>query len=123
MLAFLVVAALVTGAGDAIPAARGPAAPRVLECTARNTPEGKDRRCRVKIPTGASIRRCNRDDRTAGRCTLHKEGALVAWAVGRNGAVCKLSKKKTDWTTRVAVKVGKATGPGAGSCQLFVGLE
>ena len=123
MLAFLVFVALATGAGDATPAAPGPATPRVLECTARNTPEGKDRRCRVKIPAGASIRRCNQADRAAGRCTLHREGALVAWAVGRNGAVCKLSKKKTDWTTRVAVKVGKATGPGAGSCQLFVGLE
>lgn len=123
MLFYLISILLATGGHGVAATLPGPAAPRVLECTARNTPEGKDRRCRVKIPAGASIRRCNQDDRAAGRCTLHKEGALVAWAVGRNGAVCKLSKKKTDWTTRVAVKVGKATGPGAGSCQLFVGLE
>ena len=77
----------------------------------------------MKIPTGAAIRRCDSGERAAGHCVLHPKGELVAWAVGRNGARCRLSKKKTNWMTRVAVKVEKTTPAGRGSCDLYVALQ
>lgn len=123
MLTYLILAALATGGQPALAAHPDSVTPRIVQCTARNTADGKDRRCRVKIPAGAAIRRCGSADRAAGRCSLHKQGELVAWTVGRNGAVCRLSKKKTNWKSRVAVKVDKATPPGAGSCDLYVALQ
>lgn len=123
MLTYLLLAVLATGGKPPVVAHHDSLTPRVVQCTARNTPEGKDRRCRVRVPAGSAIRRCDSRDRAAGHCTLHKKGELVAWAVGTNGAVCRLSKKKTDWKSRVAVKVNKATPPGAGSCHLYVAIQ
>lgn len=124
MLNYLLLAALLAAGGEpAVATHPDTSTPRIVQCTARNTADGKDRRCRVKIPAGATIRRCDSADRGAGRCTLHEKGELVAWTVGRNGAVCRLSKKKTNWKSRVAVKVDKATRPGAGSCDLYVALR
>lgn len=95
--------------------------PRVVQCTAHNTEAGKDRKCHVRIPRGSSVRPCGATDKLAGRCAL--DARVVAWTAAENGARCKVSKKKTDWKTRVTVKVAKTTKPGAGRCTLFVGVQ
>lgn len=123
MLGYLLVALLVA-AGSA-PAAPAPVSqgPGVVKCTARNAADGTQRECAVKIPAGAVVRLCDSVERAAGHCTLHRKGRLQAWTVGQKGAVCRLAKKKTDWRKRVAMKIDKATPPGAGSCVLFVALR
>lgn len=123
MPTYLMLAALVLAGQPAVTVPAESLTPRVLQCTARNTPEGKDRRCRVKIPAGAAVRRCDSGERAAGHCTLHRKGELVAWTAGTNGAICRLSKKKTNWTSRITVKVDKATRAGAGSCHLYVAIQ
>lgn len=94
--------------------------PRIVQCTAKNTADGKDRKCHVKVPRGAGIRRCDAAEKAAGHCTLDPQ--LVAWTAGESGARCVLSKK-TDWKKRVAMKVAKGTKPGTGRCTLFVSLR
>lgn len=118
MLAMLMI--LAVGASTPSVAAPSTDSPRVVQCTARNTSEGKDRKCHVKIPRGTTVRACDAKDKDAGRCALDER--KVAWTAGENGARCVLSKK-TDWTKRVAMKVSKKTKPGAGSCTLFVSLQ
>ena len=96
-------------------------APRTLQCTAKNTSDGKDRKCHVKVPSGSTLRTCDAAEKAAGHCALNTR--MVAWTVGENGASCELSKKKTDWKKSVSVKVSKKTKPGAGSCTLFVSVR
>lgn len=119
MLTFLMIMSL----GAHAPAATHHSAlePRTLQCTAKNTSDTKDRKCKIKIPKGTTIRGCDAVEKAAGHCALDKR--MVAWTAGENGARCELSKKKTDWKMRVAMKVAKQTKPGAGSCTLFVSLR
>lgn len=103
-------------------AVRAPAdAPRTIQCTAKNTAEGKDRKCHLKLPKGTAVRSCDAAEKAAGHCTL--DARVVAWTSGENGARCELSKKKTDWKKKVTMKVAKETRPGAGSCTLFVSVQ
>ena len=108
--------------GTAAPTAT-PAEPRTLSCVAHNTPAGKDRRCHVTIPRGATVRPCAAGDLTAGHCTAHPRSRLVAWIVATDGAECRIADKKTDWTHVVAVKVGGKTKPGVGRCELHVEVQ
>lgn len=97
------------------------ASPRTLQCTAANRSDGKDRKCHVTIPRGAHVRSCDTAEKTAGHCTLDERN--VAWAMGANGAHCELSKKKSNWKNKVAIKVSSDTKPGTGSCTLFVSVQ
>lgn len=109
----------------AAPTASSPsgAAPesRLLRCTADNTAAGKNRKCHVKIPARAQIRACGAADKAARHCTL--DARFVAWVEPTSGAECRVNRKKTDWRTKVGVKVGKKTKPGAGRCELRVALR
>lgn len=114
---------LILSLGASAPSAAHPSMgdPRTLQCTAKNTVNGKDRKCHVKLPRGTKIRVCTAADQGLGHCAL--DARLVAWTASGNGAHCVLSKKKTDWKKRVTVKVAKDTRPGAGSCTLFVSVQ
>lgn len=112
----LIIAA---GAASDRPVA-GPQAP--LHCRVTAT-EGTKRRCAVRIPQGATIRACTAADSTAGRCDKRGKGRYVAWVVARNGAKCKISRKRSDWATRVTASMSKKTPTGAGSCDLYVALK
>lgn len=105
--------------------AERPSAPKpaLLTCTARNLPDGKDRRCHVNIPASATIRACAAQERAAGHCGAHPKGELVAWIAATGSAQCRIVKKKTDWTKRLTIKAAKATKPGAGTCSLSVGIR
>jgi len=94
---------------------------RVVRCTADNNASGKNRKCHVKLPAGAQIRACGAADKAARHCTL--DARYAAWAVPTRGAECKINRKKTDWRTKVGVKVAKGTKPGAGRCELHVALR
>ena len=94
---------------------------RVLRCSADNTAAGKNRKCHIKIPARAQIRACGAADKAARHCTL--DPRFVAWTEPAKGVECKVNPKKTDWRTRVGVKVGKGTKPGAGRCELRVELR
>lgn len=94
---------------------------RVLGCSADNTAAGKNRKCHVKIPARAQIRACTAADKAARHCTL--DPRFVAWVEPTSKAECKINAKKTDWRTKVGVKVGKSTKPGAGRCELRVALR
>ena len=119
MLTFLMIMAL----GTHTPAATNHSAdePRILKCTAKNTSDGKDRKCHIQLPKRTTLRACDAVETTAGHCALDK--GVVAWTASEKGARCELSKKKTDWKKRVGIKVAKDTKPGAGSCTLFVSVE
>ena len=119
MLTLLTIIALAGGVPNA--PHRPAAEPRTLTCVARNTSDGKDRKCHVKIPRGATVRSCEANDRAARHCGL--DAGVVAWTSGENGARCELSKRKSDWKKRVAIKVAKETKPGTGSCTLFVAVR
>ena len=97
--------------------------PRELSCVARNTSDGKDRRCHVTIPQGMTVRPCSGPDVSAGHCTAHPKQRLMAWTIATGGAECGVSEKRTDWTHRVSLKVGKNTKPGAGTCELRVVVQ
>ena len=94
---------------------------RVLSCSADNTAAGKNRKCHVKIPARAQIRACGAADKAARHCTL--DARFVAWTEPTKGAECQVNPKKTDWRTKVGVKVSKGTKPGAGRCELRVELQ
>ena len=94
---------------------------RVLSCSADNTAAGKNRKCHVKIPARAQIRACDAADKAARHCTL--DARFVAWTEPTKGAECQVNPKKTDWRTKVGVKVSKGTKPGAGRCELRVELR
>ena len=113
---------LALAAHPARPAA-GVALPRELTCVAHNTQDGKDRRCHVTIPAGASIRACAAADKAAGRCAAHPRARVVAWVVATGGAECRIADKRTDWARSVGVKVGKRTKPGQGTCALHVEVQ
>ena len=98
----------------------GPADPLHCEITAV---AGAKRRCEVRIPSGAAIRACVEADLQAGRCDKRGKGKYVAWVVSRNGAKCKISKKRTDWKTRVTARMSDKTPAGAGACNLYVALR
>lgn len=85
--------------------------------------EGAKRRCTVRIPSGAAVRPCTAADVNAGRCDKRGKGKYVAWVVSRNGAKCKISKKRTDWNTRVTARMSKKTPAGNGTCDLYVALR
>lgn len=119
MLTLFMILALGAKAPSAVPSAIS--SPRTLQCTAMNTSDGKDRKCHVMIPRGARLRACDAAEKGTGHCAL--DTRIVAWTASANGAHCQLSKKKTDWKTRVAVKVSRDTKPGAGSCTLFVSVR
>lgn len=99
-----------------------PAPPDQLHCRVTAT-EGGKRRCAVQIPRGATVRACSAADSSAMRCDKRGEGKYVAWVVARNGAKCKISKKRTDWKTRVTASLSKKTPAGAGTCDLYVALR
>lgn len=84
---------------------------------------GDKRRCTVRIPSGAAVRACSAADSTAGRCDKRGKGKYVAWVVSRDGAKCRISKKRTDWTTRVTARMSDKTPAGAGACDLYVALR
>ena len=118
----LIIAALLL-LGVPTPAEHQPAprpAPRVLQCTAKNTSAGKDRKCSVKLAKGALLQPCDAAARTAGHCALQPR--FVAWVTSTHGARCELTRK-TDWKKRVGIRVSDATRNGAGSCTLFVSLR
>lgn len=116
---------LLTVAGAPAPAPAGLAAPepRELTCIAKNTPDGKDRRCHVNVPAGTKVKPCGAADKAAMRCTLDRKARYVAWTVATGGADCRISKKATKWSKRVGIKVGKKTKAGAGSCELRVVVQ
>lgn len=95
-------------------------ASRVLQCTAKNTRAGKDRKCSVKLAKGAALQPCDASARAVGHCALQPK--FAAWVTSTHGARCELTRK-TDWKTRVGVRVADATRNGAGSCTLFVGVR
>lgn len=114
---------LAIGGTPAAQAATAVLEPRELSCIAKNATDGKDRRCHVKIPAGAAIKRCVVAEKAAQRCTLDGKARYVAWTVATGGADCRLLKKQTKWNKNVAMKVGKKTKPGAGTCELRVVVE
>ena len=120
MLPFLLALSLL-GAPATLPTT--PFAPRVLSCVAHNTPDGKDRRCHVTVPRGSALRACTSADNAAGHCAAHPRRRVVAWVVSTGGAECRIAKQKSEWARTVAVKVGKRTKPGAGTCELRVEVE
>jgi hypothetical protein len=120
MISFLL--ALSLGASAAQPATANPT-PRVLSCVAQNRPDGKDRRCHVTVPRGSALRACKPGDNAAGHCAAHPRRRVVAWVVSTGGAECRIAEKKSDWVHTVAVKVGKRTKPGGGTCELRVEVE
>ena len=120
MIAQFFFALLVAGTPAQATAPREANEPRELSCIARNTADGKDRRCHVTIPANAKVMPCGAAEKAALRCTLDKKARYVAWTVATGGADCRLSKKSTKWSKRVAMKVGKKTKPGAGTCELRV---
>lgn len=121
MLPLILFLSFATPAPSAASSSDGAWDARVLRCTADNTAAGKNRKCHVKIPARAQIRACGPADRAARHCTL--DARFVAWAEPTSKAECKVNPKKTDWRTKVGVKVGKGTKPGAGRCELRVELR
>ena len=85
---------------------------------------GDARRCTVTIPPGRAVRACTEADVAGKRCRARKQGAgYAASIVERGGASCSLSKKRTDWTGGVTLKMSrKSARPGA-SCRLVVALR
>lgn len=115
---------LLTVAGAPAPSAVSPAnEPRELTCVAKNTADGKDRRCHVNIPAGLKLRPCGAAEKAAMRCTLDKKARYVAWTVATGNARCRISAKKTKWSKRVAIRLHKQTPPGAGTCELRVVVQ
>ena len=121
MLPLILLLSFVTPAPSAASHAAGAWDARVMRCSADNTAAGKNRKCHVKIPARAQIRACAAADKAARHCTL--DARYVAWTEPTKGAECKVNPKKTDWRTKVGVKVGKGTKPGAGRCELRVALR
>jgi hypothetical protein len=113
----------VTGAPAPAPALLQANVARELSCIARNTADGKERRCQVDIPAGTKVKPCAAADKVAMRCTLDKKARYVAWTVSTDGAACRIAKKSTKWGKRIVVKVGKKTKPGAGTCELRVVVQ
>lgn len=101
-------------------AASGPREPLHCQITAVAGPK---RRCEIRIPSGAAIRACLETDSKAGRCDKRGKGKYVAWVVSSNGAKCRISKKRTDWRTRVTARMSDKTPAGAGTCDLYVALR
>jgi hypothetical protein len=120
MISVLLLLAL---GGPAAPNAAAAPVPRELSCVAHNTSDGRDRKCHVRVPEGATLRPCTGSDKAAGHCTAHPRGRIVAWIVATQGADCVIARKKTDWTHRVGVRVGRKTRPGAGTCELRVAVQ
>lgn len=121
MLPLILFLTLAMPAPSAVSTSDGALDARVLRCTADNTAAGKNRKCHVKIPARAQIRACSAADKAARHCTL--DARFVAWTEPTSSAECKVNPKKTDWRTKVGVKVGKGTKPGAGRCELRVELR
>lgn len=121
MLPLILFLSLASPAPSAASSSDGAGAGRVLRCTADNTAAGKNRKCHVKIPARAQIRACSAADKAARHCTL--DARFVAWAESSSRAECRVNPKKTDWRTKVGVKVGKGTKPGGGRCELRVALR
>ncbi len=121
MLPLLLFLTFLAPAPSASSRADGAPAPRVMRCSADNTAAGKNRKCHIKFPARAQIRACGAADKAARHCTL--DARYVAWTEPTRGAECQVNPKKTDWRTRVGVKVGKGTKPGAGRCELRVELR
>ena len=123
MIASLLLLLAVAGAPDPAPGRFAAPQPRELTCIARNTPDGKDRRCHVKLPAGTTVKPCGAADKAAMRCTVDRKARYVAWTVATGGADCRISKKATKWSKRVGIKVGKKTKAGAGTCELRVVVQ
>ena len=121
MLSLILFLSFATSTPSAVPPSSGAWDPRVMRCSADNTAAGKNRKCHIKIPARAQIRACSAADKAARHCTL--DARYVAWAEPTSGAQCVVNAKKTDWRTKVGVKVGKGTKPGAGRCELRVALR
>lgn len=121
MLPLIFLLLSTTAAPSATPSFDAVSDSRLLRCTADNNAAGKNRKCHVKIPARAQIRACGAADKAARHCTL--DARFVAWVEPTSGAECKVNSKKTDWRTKVGVKVGKKTKPGAGRCELRVALR
>lgn len=81
------------------------------------------RRCRVRVPEGRRIKACSEVDGKAGRCDATGEGRYVVWYVATGGAKCKISRKRTDWTSRVTLSMKDGTPAGPATCDLYVVLE
>ena len=121
MLSLILFLSFATPAPSPASHADGARDARVLSCSADNTAAGKNRKCHIKIPSRAQIRACGAADKAARHCTL--DARYVAWTEPTSGAQCVVNSKKTDWRTKVGVKVGKGTKPGAGRCELRVALR
>lgn len=105
-----------------------PAAADSLACEVRiadgGATGGAERRCTVTIPPGRAVRACTEADVAAKQCRARKQGTgRVARIVEHGGASCSISKKRTDWTGRVTLKMSKKSARPGASCQLVVALR
>lgn len=118
----MLLALLLAANGGAAPAAlRAPS--DTLHCRVAAVKDTKARRCSVAIPPGRTVRVCASTDAAAGHCDKRANRRYVTWVAESNGAKCKLSRKRSDWTQSVVVRMTEKTPAGAGACDLYVVLH
>ncbi len=98
-------------------------APDTLHCQVSAMKDAKTRRCSVSLPAKRAIKACAPADSTAHRCDKRGGRKFVAWVVESNGAKCKISRKHSDWTKHVVVRMNEKTPPGDAACRLYVVLR
>lgn len=117
LLAFVIATA--TPAGPA----RLAVASDTLHCRVAAVKDAKARRCAITIPPGRAIRVCASSDAAAGHCDKRANRRYVTWVAERNGAKCKLSRKRSDWTQVVVMRMTEKTPAGQAACDLYVVLH
>lgn len=92
-------------------------------CRVTAVTDAKARRCSVAIPTHRVIKACTPTDASAGRCDKRGGRKFVAWVAESKGAKCKVSRKHSDWTKHVVVRMSEKMPAGSATCDLYVVLR
>lgn len=116
-----VLAFLLAGTG-ATPAPVG-AASDTLHCRVTTVSAANPRRCTVRIPPGRTVRICASADAAALHCDKRANRRYVTWVTESNGAKCRLSRKRSDWTKVATVRMTQKTPARAAACDLYVVLH
>ncbi len=115
--------ALFLSTGMPVVPAPSPIVADTVHCRITAVADVKSRRCSVAIPNGRVIRPCGKADASAKRCDKRAERRFTMWVVESNAAQCKISRKHSDWTKHVVVRMTEKTPVGAAACDLYVVLR
>lgn len=92
-------------------------------CRVTAVKDAKARRCSVAVPNHRVIKACTPADASADRCDKRGGRKFVAWVAASKGAKCKVSRKHSDWTKHVVVRMSEKTPAGSATCDLYVVLR